>query len=248
MISPQAVPSWSYSMYSDAVKCLQYFHYVYVDRLAPPQDIPNGDLIFGSALHSALNASLRGEDGEDVFLVYWDSYKTSKVKYGRYRWDALRSLGKEFIRKYARHGKKSVLLKGEERLYAEYSGVRLEGTPDFIGTYDGVPCVADFKTSAYNYDKDRARISLQLYLYAYLAIQNGVIAPRRLSFIVFNKSGSSIQLIHEEYSESLMRIHLDNMTAYCKMLGDEPPKRNPNSCIIGQTKCQYFDVCWKMER
>lgn len=239
--------SWSYSQWSDAVKCQQYYKLCYIDKIVPAGQIDGGDMAFGTALHSALHAELQGDDGADVFTILWDLQKDVPLSYSRFKWSELKVLGLEFVRKYKKgHGKKMLLIQGEKRLYADYKGVKLEGTADFVGTYDGVPTLIDFKTSAYTYHKDRASVSLQLHLYAYLAIQNNLPKPKTLQYLVFSKATSSIQLQTWAFDKSLMYSMLDNMVEYANMvMTANTYPRNPNQCVVGTQRCKYFDTCWK---
>lgn len=237
--------SWSYSAYSSAVKCLRDFQLTYVDKIVP-EGKESGDLLFGSALHSALNDILTGGDGETVFSMYWNSYQQKEVDYGRFGWEPLNGIGLSFISKFQRlQAKKYVLETAEERLFSSYGGVRLEGTPDFIGSYQGRRSLRDFKTSGYNYAKEKQFVALQLNLYTYLAIQNGIKAPETLGYTVFNKGTGSIQDLTWDFDEKKMYAMLDDMVAYCKMVGEQKHfGKNPNGCIMGASKCRHFNLCW----
>jgi hypothetical protein len=226
--------SWSYSMFSCALNCLACFEKQYILKL-PQESKESGDLIFGSAVHSAINASLTGGDAEDVFAVYWGSYQHNEdIEYGRFKWAELKNLGYNFCRKFTKmHRDKYELELAEQRLYSDYKGVKLEGTPDFIGRYNGRGSLRDFKTSGYNYEKERSSRALQLYLYAYLSL--GKVSFRTATFLdtlgytVFNKGTGSIQDLTWEFDEKVMYSMLDDMVTYCKLfetLTEYP--RNPN--------------------
>ncbi len=211
----------------------------------------SGDMAFGSALHSAVNGALTGQNGEELFDLYWSTYDLKEVAYGRFKWAELKELGLNFISKFSRlHAKKYEVTHAEKRLYSEYKGIRLEGTPDFIGMYQGKRSLRDFKTSGYNYDKEKQDLALQLYLYAYLAIQCEGFTPETLGYDVFNKGTGSIQTMTWDFDEAKMYDMLDNMVAYCKQIDavTEHPK-NPNGCMFGKSKCGMYEVCWgKNER
>jgi len=237
--------SWSYSAYSSAVRCLRHFKLCYVDKIVT--DAPDsGDLLFGSALHSAINASLTGGDGALTFEIFWDSHQKEEVDYGRLGWTQLRTIGTEFIRKFEKsHRSRYVLKFGEKRLFAEYGGVTIEGSPDFIGDYDGRPALRDFKTSSRNYPNERKDTALQLYLYSYLAHQSGLGLPETLGYTVFNKGVGTIQDLTWEFKKEDMISALDNMSNYVKMFDaqKEFPK-NPNACDSYNRKCEYFNLCF----
>ena len=234
-------------MFSTATQCLRRFKLCYIDKVVP--NVPeSGDLAFGSALHSGLNSSIMGENGTEVFEIYWDSYQGKPLQYGRFKWAELRELGLNFLAKFQRlHANKYRVDSAEKRLYSSYKDVRLEGTYDFLGTYNGRKSLRDFKTSGYNYDKDKALCALQLNLYAYLALQNKLVDKiETLGYTVFNKGTGSIQDLTWEFSEKAMMKHLDNMVAYCKKFDVEPTDENfpcnPNSMLY-PNKCPYFPCC-----
>ncbi len=239
--------SWSFSQYSDALKCLQYDKYLNVDKLGEPAK--SGDTAFGTAIHSAIASFLEGENSREVFSILWDLEESKDLQYTRFRWGELKGIGDELLRKYEKgHGKKMELVFGEKRLYGEYKGVKLEGTLDFLGDYNGKMELVDFKTSAYSYDRDKVTCSLQLSLYAYLAEQNGLPRPERLSYLTFVKSTKSIQYTTRAHDGPLMYSQLDSMVNYVKLIEARDMTqeyKNPNGCFIGTQRCQFFDKCWK---
>lgn len=234
--------SWSYSQFSAALKCLRYFKYVYIDRL-DSGSLVSGDLAFGSALHSAINSVLLGGDSGDVFSIYWDSYKDKDVKYGRFNWEELRTLGLNFISKFERlHAKKYEIHTAEKRLYASYRGIKFEGTVDFYGKYNGSTSLRDFKTSGYQYSRDKPLCALQLSLYAFLV--RGLGEPiETLGYTVFNKGTGSIQDLTWEFDEKKMYWDMDELVDYLELIDKGRYPANLNSCIMGSMKCDYFEVC-----
>ncbi len=241
--------SWSYSGYSTAIQCLRKFQYAYVDKIV--QEGPEGgDLVFGSALHSALNSVLTGGDGAATFELYWSMYQDKDVEYGRYKWADLARLGAEFIRKFTRfHAPNYKLVQAEQRLYGSHNGVRLEGTPDYYGEYLGRPSLRDFKTSGRNYDSAKSDCALQLYLYAFLHLRtNPGMAIETLGYTVFNKGTGSIQDLTWEFNHVTMMRAVDGFTEYAKMLGATGFPTNFNSCLDYNRKCEYFDKCHPKEK
>lgn len=226
--------SWSYSMYSQAMNCLNCFHKQYVLGQKPegPESI---DLAFGSALHSAINGALTGEDGLELFKLYWGSYKDKPLQTGRFKYDTLSDTGERLVSRFVgRYADRFQLVAAEQRLHAEYKGVKLNGQFDFYGNLDGVLTLADFKTSAYNYPEQKKLTALQLNLYAYLAIQNGYKPPTQLCYQVFNKSLVTIQTpMVWTFEEDNMRNMLEDMVTYCRqfevvLTGGGTIPRNPN--------------------
>src|SRR5271166_5369980 len=138
------------------MSCLRKYKYIFVDQLKP-EGLESGDMAFGSALHLAINSILTGEDGAVTFEVYWSSFQDKELDYGRFKWKDLAKIGAEFIRKFIKmHKDKYTLEFAEKRLFGEYRGIRIEGTPDFYGDYDGRKSLRDFKTSGRNYEAERA--------------------------------------------------------------------------------------------
>lgn len=236
--------SISYSEYSAAGSCLRkYMHMVE----KTPMDLESGDMAFGTALHAGINAILEGDDGNAVFEALWLMDEDKPLKYSRYKWEALGSMGVEFLRKFKKlQAKKYVIQIAEKRLYSTYKSLRLEGTPDFIGTFEGIRSLRDFKTSAYSYPEEKIDTALQLYVYAYLAIQSEGFVPETLGYDVFNKGTGSIQNMTWEFSEKKMYAYLDDMDMYVSLWSkqDAYPK-NVGACVIGSNTCSYFNSCWK---
>lgn len=237
--------SYSYSDYSSAVSCMRKYKLIRIDELKPNVE-PSGDLEFGTAMHAAINACLRGDDYLGTFEMYWEDVSNRDHAYGRFGWDELNHLGQEFLRKfkerYAKDFRPQVM---EKRLYAEYQGIKVEGTPDFVGKYKQDLVIADWKTSNQNYDKQRATVGLQLWLYAYLAITNLDFKPEKLLYLVFNKGTGSIQTpVTIEFTQTKMLAALNDMGHYLKTLDKEEyfPK-NLNACIMGSMRCPYWETC-----
>jgi len=239
--------SFSYSEYSAAMRCLRLYKQVYLDGHKGTSD-NNPNLLFGSAMHEALNTMLKSgpEQAYAVFDLSWGLYEESQFDWGRWKWADLKSMGVGFLDKFAKfyHPKMS-LISGEKRLYGAYKGIKLEGTPDAVVAYEGMNTLVDFKTSAWNYDKDKATVSLQLYLYAVLCEQNGIQVDR-VMYLPFIKGTGSIQTpIIEAVSQEKCNNMLDDMVEYIMLLRMNTSfPRNPNSCIIGAQKCEHFNSCW----
>lgn len=243
--------SWSYSAYSSAVSCLRKYKLCYIDKILPA-GAESSDLVFGSALHSAINAVLSREDGVATFEMYWESYRGKGLEYGRFNWEQLAGIGAEFVRKFIKlHSKKYRLQFAEKRLFGEYKGIKLEGTPDFYGEYNGRMSLRDFKTSGRNYEPEKALCALQLNLYAYLYMKSFPTAKiDTLGYTVFNKAIGSIQDLTWDFREEDMYESLDNMVEYCEIVDLEAADwgtypKNFNSCLNYNRRCEYFSLCHK---
>lgn len=238
--------SWSYSAYSTAASCLRKFKYAYLDKIVP-EGPESGDLIFGSALHSAINAALIGEDGVATFDLYWNTYKDKGVEYGRYKWNDLYLLGQKFLKNFTgRHAHKFKFFFAEQRLYGEYRGVAMEGTPDYYGLYEGKKSLRDFKTSGQNYKPEKKDCALQLYMYAHLLLQN---FPEykidTLGYTVFNKGTGTIQDLTWDFDPQAMEAALEEFHLYTQIWGvpTEAYPGNHGACLDYNRKCQYYDKC-----
>ncbi len=239
-------PFWSYSYYSLAVQCLQRYKYVVLDKIKP-EGVESGDLAFGSALHFAINGILLGDDGEELFRIYWASYRMKDLVYSRFKWEELRELGLNFCAKFKRlHAPKYEIVSAEVRLKADYEGLKLEGTPDFLGKYKDKISLRDFKTAGYNYMPEKQQIALQLNFYAYLVLQNKLVDRiDTLGYTVFNKGTSSIQDMTWDFDENVMNNLLKDMKEYCVMTENQTQHpKNPNACLMGKNKCEFFENCW----
>lgn len=240
--------SWSYSHWSIAVQCLQKYKLCVIDNIVP-KGSESADLIFGSALHLAMDALFTGvDDPSAVFESYWNAQLTQDVKYGRYNHSQLLEMGINFISKFNRlQLPKYERIVGEKRYYGTYRDIRLEGTVDWVGRYQGALTLADWKTTGYSYDKDKALIGTQLHLYAYLYTQSTGQRIEQLMYVPFVKYNGAIQTpVIVPYDHKKVLAHLDSMVDYILLIDkqDTWPK-NSAACMIGQSKCQYFETCWK---
>jgi hypothetical protein len=241
--------SYSYSQIQAAYKCLRYYKLLYVDKLKP--EVPHSaDMSFGTAIHAAIQACLEGDDGQAVFSAYWESEKDSELKYGRFDWETLAKQGPEIMRKFEKsHAKKFKIHKMEERIYSEIEGVRLEGTPDFLGEFAGVPSVVDFKVMSYPIPEERLVCNDQMPLYYYMAKKEQVYEAEQLVYfpIIKGKYGQapSIQtpLILPVKSIDIDAT-LSNILNVCRELDARTEfQQNRSSCIIGENRCDFWDVC-----
>lgn len=236
--------SWSFSNFSTALSCLQKYKLQVIDKIVVP-GLESGDMAFGTAVHLGVHAAITGGNGEEVFQIYWETQKTKDLSYTRFDWYNLSEIGATFLRKFKeRHASRYVVTEAEQRLKAPFYGVMLEGTPDFIGMYDGKRALLDFKTAGYNYHKQKALVSLQLHLYAYLAMEACKFTPEVLGFIVFNKGTGSIQIQTIPFDLERMNNMLYEMSGYINKINSTTiyPK-NYNACIIGNNTCPYFNLC-----
>jgi len=235
-----------FSKISDARTCLRKYKLKHIDKLSTEEG-KKGDLEFGTAMHLGVEMYLRGEDGLAIFRLYWDSIKDEKVEYGRYGWGPLLEMGVELLPRFKKlHSKLFKPFKLEERIETTLGGIGFEGTPDFLGEYDGVPSVIDFKTSGARYEKLRLECDEQMPGYAAMAKEAYGYEATQQVYIIFVKSdrAPSIQTLVSPLTSSKLFSTILNMTETCSDLQNRTvfPK-NPLSCLRGPMVCPYFKIC-----
>lgn len=242
--------SHSYSHISTAYRCGQLYKYLVIDNLKTDQP-ESGDMKFGTAIHLAIESILTNPKADymGLFELFWDLERGHNNKYGRYTWDDLREQGHTLLARFERlHAKKFKAFKMEERLYGRIGNIEVEGTPDFIGDYEGKKSLIDFKTSGSRYNKDKIKVSEQLYLYTELARQAFGFIPEQVVYVVFVKgSNPSIQCISEDFNQTRSTRILQNLEKQGleieQKIKNNSFTRNYGACIMGEMKCQYFDKC-----
>lgn len=247
--------SHSYSQISTAYRCGQLYKYIFVDELKSKEP-DSGDMKFGTAIHLGVEAILTGHaDYLGLFNLFWDLEKSHNNKYGRFNWAELKEQGEVLLTRFDRlHKKKFKVLEMEQRLYGSIDDIKVEGTPDFLGMYEDVPTVVDFKTSGSRYDKDKIKASEQLYLYSYLAEQGGKFQPKQIAYVVFIKGPNpSIQCIVETIRQERINAVLANVRQQAKDLeykiANNTFTRNYANCTGFGNKCSFYGECYnKIEK
>lgn len=240
--------SYSYSQISAAYKCNRLYKLLYIDKLESTQE-PSGDMEFGTAMHMAIQEVLEGGVGNS-FKAYWSSLDPSKYAWGRYGHKELSDQGERLIERFRRlHAKRYKVKEMETRLFDTSLSINVEGTPDFIGEFDGICSVVDFKTSGYAYSKEKILCSDQLMLYAYLAMAKGHNVSQ-LAYIVFVKGVEPrIQVLTHTFTGRELAQRIANIESICEELDTkEVFHANYNSCLIGTIKCPMFGVCHVTKR
>lgn len=234
--------SYNYSAIQAAYRCLKYYKLLYVDQMKTEMPA-SADMEFGTALHAGLDCLLEDGQGEEVFNLYWDTLANKELKYTRYKYDDLAKLGPIFLERFNRLHKKHILpVQKEVRLYSKLEEIRIEGTPDVVGYYKGIPSIIDFKTSSQPYDKKKIECSEQMYLYAYMAMKELKLDIQQLVYVVFCKSDCRIQVITYPIDPIKLKSMLDNVLAVCHDLESRQVfTANRNSCI----GCDYWNVCYE---
>lgn len=242
--------SHSQSMLKIANKCLREYKLNFIDNIKPER-VDSSALQFGTACHTAMQAILEGGNGLEVFSLYWASVKEKPLQYYKFNWEALKNIGEVLLTRFERlHAKNfKIAHPMEVRLYGDINGQKVEGTPDFIGEYKGIPSLVDFKTAKAPYSKHSIEISEQLHLYAYLAKQCLNYEVEQIVYVVLSKNPIRIQVLEKKLAETnhndiILNIgtQLEELSARIKF------PQNLNSCLAGNYKCSYWEYCHGNER
>lgn len=241
---------YRYSSLQTAYNCQRKFKYQYIDKI-PTNEPLNGDLYFGTCMHSSIRAILEGEDGVDVFNTMWELEDENKTKFGRYGYDDLKSQAEILLERFARlHSKFFTDGVHERKIEFELTATEtISGTPDFYGLYKGIPSIVDFKTAGYRYPKEKILVNQQMPLYSYGLRKLGVFDAKQYVYIVLIKGKEpSIQVLTHPIDGAVEKACILNVLAVCTQLsnkhGDEDFVQNPNSCIqYDGTKCPYWTKC-----
>jgi hypothetical protein len=244
--------NYNYSSLVAAYQCQEYYKYRYIDQIKQ-DEILSGDLLFGSAIHYALEQYLIDKSNiVHEFQVYWSNATKKKVSYGRFSAIDLSTQAEILLERFVRlHAKKIVPKELEQTFHGTVGEFSVYGTPDCIGEFEGVMSIIDFKTSGYRYNKDRIKVSEQMVMYAHLAEQCKQYQIKQLVYIVFIKGKEpSIQILKQELTDSVKELLLTNIKAQIYALekirlDNERYTRNTGNCIRGEIVCPFFKKCWE---
>ncbi len=237
--------SYNFSGIKTALRCHRLYKYLYIDKLTPEKG-PTGDLLFGSAMHAAMEAAFTGDDALSAFNTYWEYVGTKTPDFGRLGYEALQDVGQTLVPRFVNdHVPKFTPKSVETRLYGVLSDVKVEGTPDFVGLYDGVPSIVDFKTSGQPYDKGKIRVDEQMYLYAHLARTELKYDVQQLVYKVFIKSTKRIQTLVHPLDEAEYQDILASILEHCRDLEKRQSwPANRGGCLAYGGRCEFFNKCY----
>jgi CRISPR/Cas system-associated exonuclease Cas4 (RecB family) len=214
----------------------------YIDGLGKDQS--SLDLEFGTAMHLGIKAAFDGEDPILTFNMYWSSIESKGLRQSRYSWEQLKFQGESFLDRFMKlHFKKFKPVKIEEQFKIEVAGFPFEGTADFIGLYDGVPSVFDWKTSGARYKHSKLLKNHQLWIYSKAAREVFNFEPQQIGYKVFVKSQESIQTLVHPFSEEKLKSMMTDIESMVKDLSTRQNwPRSPN-CF-----CNFPEICFKGEK
>jgi len=242
----QNLDSHSFSMVTTANRCLRLYKLNFIDKLRtfPPN---SSALEFGTAMHAALQAELEGGDSDEVFRILWDLAKPKPLVYYGLSWEFLNDTGEVFLARFRRLHKKNFEIGTpmEQRIFGTLGPHKVEGTPDFVGLYKGVPSMIDFKTASKQYHKDRITVSDQLHLYRHLVKQQLGYDAKQLVYFVMIKKQQRIQVITQMIDEEEHQEILSNIENQIKELETRTVfHQNKDACLMaGSYPCDFWEKC-----
>lgn len=195
-------------------------------------------------MHTALKAHFDGEDPMLTFELYWESVRGKELTYSRFDWSGLQELGRVFIPRFLKlHAKKFKPFKFEERVSMPIGdGHTIEGTADFIGDFEGVPSIVDFKTSAGEYSHSKLLKNQQLWIYAAQAEHTWGYKAEQIVYMVFIKGQERIQIVKHPITKPKLDSMLKDVADMCNDLATRKTfPRNP------ECYCNFQGECYKGE-
>jgi hypothetical protein len=228
-------------------KCPKLFELTRIKGLSDGSE-HNGDLLFGSAIHLAIQDILEGGEGTGVFEVFIDSL-SDDVVWGKLDKEALLPMGKRLLEIFKEEHKADIVPEHiEQRLEVELNGVKIGGTPDCLGLYKGIPSVIDFKTSAMPYDNIKGFVDAQMPLYAAMAKEIHGFEAKQGVYIVLVKDPRNprIQVKKQTFDSKFILDRLSNTLLTFKQIEamKEFP-RNSASCKTWAGLCPLFKECYE---
>ena len=123
---------------------------------------------------------------------------------------------------------------------------KIEGTPDYVGNYRGVPAIIDFKTSSQIYSKDKLIVNEQLHLYAHLARQTYGFEAEKMVYLILCKNPVRIQVIERSLCKQEHEKVLDNIRQHIVELESRTTwPQNKQSCLqSGKYRCNMWEQCY----
>lgn len=232
-----------YSAINTYYRCPKRFEYEYIQGIR--EEGRNENLEFGTAMHLALSSYLENKDEEasrQAFNMYWDT--CADLTFTRHSHADLREKFDIMFSKWLRlHSKKYEPKFIEQGIEFTVGNHKFQGTPDFVGLYEGVPSIVDFKTSANTYDKRKIISNNQMELYAHAVKQASGYDVKQLVYVCFIKYDDRIQVLKRD----LPQLDLSNIENTCAEIDDKirtskPFIQNREGCLY----CPHFEKrCFK---
>lgn len=246
----------SYSSVTTYLECRAKWKFRYVDRLTVPA---TAALAFGSALHDAIEAVLRGRmagesiDPQAAWSRAWGvRQEAQEIDWGGEHPDTFENLGARLLAhpdvEQTLGQLTPALIDGEpaieRRLTLQVASVPIPviGFLDMLAS-DGV--IVDFKTAARAWSPEQARQESQPLFYLAAANQAGLPhAPGKFRHVVFVKTRTpQVQVIDSEHSLSEVLWILQVIEGVWQGIAAGHFGGNPKACFAWGRRCEYFDVC-----
>ena len=215
-------PKIHYSELDQYLSCPQAYYQRYV--LGVKDTEKSSALTLGTALHLAIKTHFEGENGLELFQMYWESVKDTPMIYYRHNWEMLNDLAvnkwiPNFIKFHAKKYLNPVMEQlSEMPLYVDpvHGQIYLEGTFDMFSDYCGIPTLTDWKTSSKKYTNTKILKNPQMYIYAALVKAKIGVLPKAIQYKVFCKHDGSIQTLQLELTQEKLDEQLKNVTLIIK--------------------------------
>lgn len=253
---------YRYSTVSDFYKCAQFYRFKHIDGLDDGLG-KSMDIVFGTAIHMAIEDLFSSGDGLDIFSTFWVMQKDKGLEQSRCGWHELHVMGvklieifrDEHMHKFSVH--KDLSGPALEWKMHGYIGKHLfSGTADFIGTFqqtknaEPILALVDWKTSAMPYDNYKLQCNEQIYGYVELAKQHRSITLTHGVYGVAVKDPKNPrwQFKVAEITPDKHASMIKNIEKACDQIEEatkaESFLRNPGACVKGRFVCPFFSKCF----
>jgi hypothetical protein len=234
--------NFRYSAINTAYQCYKRYEIEYIEGRRSP---PSSEMEFGTALHLALSSYLESKDAEFALMNFNNYWNTCQgMQFRRDTWEQLKDKAEVLFTRWVRlHSKKYEPVYIEQQIDFTVGKHKFSGTPDYVGSYDGVPSVVDFKTASTIYDAKKIIINEQMPLYAHAVAQKYDYKAQQLVYVVFVKNPEPrIQVLTRQITPEQIEKALDNVILMCDDLSTrERFPMNRNSCMY----CSHYKSCYK---
>lgn len=242
-----AKPIFGYSIQSDYHRCGKYYE---LKHIMGHDDggSKSVDMAFGTCCHMGMEEILSNKgDGKDLFSIAWKTHKDKE--FGRLSWEQLHELGLSLLSQFtARHKSKFSPVHLEAEMRHDFGRYILKGTADFLGTYNGIPSIVDWKTASRPYDEYKIVTNEQLYVYASLAKSVLGYEAKQVVYGVLIKDvkGPRFQFKTRAIDNwDAVDKMMDNVHNTCNAILDSKLfLRDSASCQLWSRPCPFLDKCF----
>ena len=141
----------------------------------------------------------------------------------------------------------SPVLRGRSTIFSTIGPYELEGTPDLVGEYLGVPSIIDFKTSSRKYDPRQTIADEQMRGYALMLEKEGLYTAEQIVHIPFVKHHTNPRIqtpIIIKLTEETKAGTIENIENTCTEIREKKVFiKNTKQCVSGPIICPFFEKC-----